>query len=85
MVALATPKYPSVVAGSSARLVIGKRLSIVGSLVGTKREADEALDFAASGLIKLVLTKGTLHDVDRFCDLLQAGKVPGRVVLKVST
>ncbi|KAJ9419788.1 hypothetical protein FOXG_06962 [Fusarium oxysporum f. sp. lycopersici 4287] len=84
MVALALPQSPTVVAGSSAAFVSGKRLSIVGSLVGTKREADEALDFAARGLIRPVLTKGTLHDVDKFCDLLQAGKVPGRVVLKVS-
>ncbi|KAK2036460.1 GroES-like protein [Colletotrichum somersetense] len=85
MVALALPASPATVAGASAAFVSGMRLSIVGSLVGTKKEADEALDFAARGLIRPILTKGTLHDVDKFCDLLQAGKVLGRVVLKVST
>ncbi|KAL5366643.1 putative alcohol dehydrogenase [Aspergillus floccosus] len=78
-------EIPTVVAGSSAALILSKRLSIVGSLVSSKREADEALDFAARGLLRPVLTKGTLHNVDRFCDLLQAGKVPRRVVLQVST
>ncbi|KAJ4178360.1 hypothetical protein NW767_014882 [Fusarium falciforme] len=85
MVALAIPRYPTVVAGSSAAIVSGKRLNIVGSLVGTKKEAEEALDFTARGLIHPVLTKGTLGDVDKFCDLLEAGQIPGRVVLKVST
>ncbi|KAF4957438.1 hypothetical protein FSARC_11313 [Fusarium sarcochroum] len=84
VVALAIPKYPTVMVASTAA-VIGNRLNIIGSLVGTKKEADEALDFTAKGLVRPVLTKGTLHDVDKFCDLLQAGEIPGRVVLKVST
>ncbi|KAH7021894.1 alcohol dehydrogenase [Ilyonectria destructans] len=85
MVALALPKDPSIIAGMSAVLVSGLRLNIVGSLVGTKKEADEALDFTVRGLVHPVLTKGTLQDVDKFCDLLAAGKIPGRVVLKVSS
>ncbi|KAM0227516.1 hypothetical protein ACHAP5_012167 [Fusarium lateritium] len=85
MVALAIPNSPTVVAGSSAAGISGKRLAIIGTLVGTKREAEEALDFVARGLVRPVLTKGTLNDVVRFCDLLQAGKVNGRVVLRVST
>ncbi|KAF5685677.1 ADH5-alcohol dehydrogenase V [Fusarium circinatum] len=84
MVALGIPKTLAVMAGSSAALIIGKKLNIVGSLVGTKREADEALDFAARGLIRPVLTKGTLHDIDRFCDMLEEGSLPGRAVIKVS-
>ncbi|KAF4334889.1 polyketide synthase enoylreductase [Fusarium beomiforme] len=84
MVALAIPSDPSVVAGTSAAVILNKRLNIVGSLVGTRRDVDEALDFAARGLVRPVLTKGTLHDVDKFCDLMQAGKILGRVVLKVS-
>lgn len=71
-------------AGTMAALVIGKRLNIVGSLLGTKREADEALEFAVRGLIHPILTKGTLHDIDRFCDMLQEGSVPGRAMIKVS-
>ncbi|UPL00882.1 hypothetical protein LCI18_011816 [Fusarium solani-melongenae] len=83
--ALAIPRSPTVVAGSSAAVVSGKRLNIVGSLVGTKKEAEEALDFTARGLVHPVLTKGTLGDVDKFCDLLEAGQIHGRVVLKVSS
>ncbi|KAF5640407.1 ADH5-alcohol dehydrogenase V [Fusarium sp. NRRL 52700] len=82
MVALGLPTSPAVMAGSSAALIIGMRLNIFGSLVGTKREADEALEFAARGLIRPVLTKGTLDDIDKFCDLLQEGSLPGRAVIK---
>ncbi|CZR40510.1 uncharacterized protein FPRO_05410 [Fusarium proliferatum ET1] len=85
LVALGIPNHPAVMAGTMAALVIGKRLNIVGSLVGTKREADEALDFVARGLIHPILTKGTLHDIDKFCDMLQEGSLLGRAVIKVSS
>ncbi|KAI1027225.1 hypothetical protein LB504_008054 [Fusarium proliferatum] len=84
LVTLGIRNHPAVMAGTMAALVIGKRLNIVGSLFGTKREADEALDFAARGLIHPILTKGTLHDIDRFFDMLQEGSVPGRAMIKVS-
>lgn len=42
------------------------------------------LDFTARGLVKPILTKGTLDDVDKFCEMLAHGKLPGRAVLKVA-
>jgi propanol-preferring alcohol dehydrogenase len=42
------------------------------------------LDFTARGLVHPILTKGTLDDVDKFCEMMLAGKLPGRAVLKVS-
>ncbi|KAJ3508083.1 hypothetical protein NM208_g15873 [Fusarium decemcellulare] len=84
LVALAIPKDPSIIAGTSAALVGGNRMNIVGSLVGTKKEAEEALDFTARGLVHPVLTKGSIDEIDKYCDLLTAGRIPGRVVVKVS-
>lgn len=43
------------------------------------------LDFTARGLVHPILTKGTLDDVDKFCEMLVHGKLPGRAVLKVSS
>ena len=55
----------------------------MGSVTGTLKEVEEALDFTARGLVHPILTKGTLADVDKFCDLLKHGKLAGRAVLKV--
>jgi len=61
-----------------------KRLNVVGSVTGTLKDVEEALDFTARGLVHPILTKGTLQDVDKFCTLMAEGKLPGRAVLKVS-
>ncbi|KAK4942041.1 hypothetical protein LTR28_008764 [Elasticomyces elasticus] len=61
-----------------------RRLNVVGSVTGTLKDTEEALDFTARGLVHPILTKGTLHDVDKFCKLMGAGKLPGRAVLKVA-
>lgn len=42
------------------------------------------LDFTARGLVHPILTKGSLNDVDKFCEMMSHGKLPGRAVLKVS-
>lgn len=47
------------------------------------QDVEECLEFTARGLVHPILTKGTLHDVDKFCELMIAGKLPGRAVMKV--
>ena len=47
------------------------------------QDVEEALDFTARGLVKPILTKGELKDVDKFIDLMKEGKLAGRAVLKV--
>lgn len=61
-----------------------RKLNVVGSVVGTLKDVEEALDFTARDLVNPILTKGTLQDVDKFCQLMIAGKLAGRAVLKVS-
>jgi alcohol dehydrogenase, propanol-preferring len=51
MVAVGLPKDPTILAGAPPALVCMKRLNIVGSVVGTLRDVDEALDFTARGLV----------------------------------
>lgn len=83
VVAVGLPKDSSVVAGAPPILMCLKRLNVVGSVTGTLRDVDECLDFTARGLVHPILTKGTLEDVDKYCELMIAGKLPGRAVLKV--
>ncbi|KAK5704109.1 hypothetical protein LTR97_003122 [Elasticomyces elasticus] len=84
MVCVGLPADPTVVAGAPPIMLAMKRLNIVGSVTGISKDVEEALDFTARGLVHPILTKGSLSDVDKFCQLLAEGKLPGRAVLKVA-
>ncbi|KAF1351818.1 alcohol dehydrogenase [Delphinella strobiligena] len=84
MVAVGLPTSPNILAGAPPIVLCMRKLNIVGSVVGTLKDVEEALAFTARGLVHPILTKGTLHDVDQFCQLLKAGKLSGRAVVKVS-
>ena len=84
MVSVGLPTSPDVVAGAPPILLAMKRISIVGSVTGTLKDVEEALDFTARGLVHPILTKGDLGDVDKFCKMLKEGSLPGRAVLKVA-
>lgn len=53
VVAVGLSRDPSVVAGAPPAVLVQKQLNIVGSMVGTLQEADEALDFTARGLVRV--------------------------------
>lgn len=83
MVCVGIPKDPTIMAGPPV-LLIAKRLTIVGSLIGTLKDVDEALDFTARGLVHPVLTHGSLHDLNSLCAKMHEGKIAGRAVIKIS-
>lgn len=78
------PNDPTVIAGAPPIVLCLRKLNVVGSVVGTLKDVEEALDFTARDLVHPILTKGTLQDVDKFCQLMIAGKLAGRAVLKVA-
>lgn len=102
VVAVGLPQDPTIMAGASPILVALRRLNIVGSVVGSLKEVEEALDFTARGLvhvsnscspigfkheltiIKPILSKGKLEDLDSWVEKLAAGQVAGRAVLQVA-
>lgn len=84
MVAVGLPKDPTVIAGAPPILLCLRKLNIVGSVVGTLKDVEEALDFTARGLVHPILTKGKLSDLDKYCKLMIEGKLSGRAVLQVS-
>lgn len=84
VVVVGLPKDPTVLAGAPPILMALKKLNIVGSVVGTLKDVEEALDFTARGLVHPILSKGKLEDLDEFMKKMQAGQLAGRAVLQVA-
>lgn len=62
--------------------IVLKGLTIRGSLVGTRQDLEEALDFYARGKIKPTVTEVKLDDVNDVFDGLINGGVDGRRVIR---
>ena len=57
-------------------------VSVIGSIVGTRKDLLECLDFAARGKVKAITIEKSLEDInDIFEDMLN-GEITGRVVMK---
>ncbi|MCL1973108.1 MAG: alcohol dehydrogenase AdhP [Endomicrobia bacterium] len=59
------------------------RKTIRGSIVGTRQDAAEALDFAARGKVKSDITIYKLEQINEIIDLLRKNKINGRAVMKM--
>ena len=64
--------------------VVLKRLTVRGSIVGTRQDLAEALAFAAEGKVAAQTETRPLSQVNAVFSELKAGTVRGRVVLKMS-
>jgi len=62
--------------------IVFKALTIRGSLVGTRQDLAEALDFYARGLIKPTVSECSLDDVNAVFEELRHGKVDGRMSIR---
>lgn len=63
--------------------VVLKRLTIRGSTVGTRKDMQEALQFAAEGKVKAIIETQPLEEINSIFDRLRRGEVQGRVVVKM--
>jgi propanol-preferring alcohol dehydrogenase len=61
--------------------VVLKRITVRGSIVGTRRDLDEAIAFAVDGKVKAEVTKVPLAQINDVFDRMKAGKIDGRMVL----
>ena len=64
--------------------VVLKRLTIRGSIVGTRRDLDEAIAFAAAGKVHAETILVPFNSINTVFTDLRAGKVHGRAVLDVA-
>jgi propanol-preferring alcohol dehydrogenase len=63
--------------------VVLNRYTIRGSIVGTRMDLEEALQFAAAGSVKATIEVLPLDSINDIFERLKAGKVNGRVVLGI--
>jgi propanol-preferring alcohol dehydrogenase len=61
--------------------VVLKRITVRGSIVGTRRDLDEAIAFAVEGKVRAEITKAPLGDINAIFDRMKSGKIDGRMVL----
>ena len=59
-------------------------LTIRGSIVGTRLDLQESLDFAAAGLVHAHTAAARLDDINDIFAKMEAGKIDGRIVLDLS-
>ncbi|MCQ9368947.1 alcohol dehydrogenase AdhP [Brevibacterium sp. 50QC2O2] len=62
--------------------IVLKGLTIRGSIVGTRQDLEEALDFYARGLIHPTFHTRSLEDINQVLDEMRHGKIEGRVVIE---
>lgn len=61
--------------------VVLKRITLRGSIVGTRKDLAEAIAFAAEGKVKAHIHRKRLEDINEIFADLKAGRVDGRIVL----
>lgn len=62
--------------------VVLKRITLRGSIVGTRKDLAEAIEFASEGKVKAHIHQRPLEDINGVFADLKAGKVDGRIVVK---
>jgi alcohol dehydrogenase, propanol-preferring len=58
-----------------------KGVTVRGSIVGTRLDLEESLDFAAEGRVKATVATDTLDDINKIFDRMRRDEIQGRVVL----
>lgn len=56
-------------------------VKVVGSIVGTRKDLQETLQFAAEGKIKAIIETRSLEEINEIFDEMIEGKINGRVVI----
>jgi propanol-preferring alcohol dehydrogenase len=62
--------------------VVLKRITLRGSIVGTRKDLAEAIEFASEGKVKAHIHQRPLEAINSVFADLKAGKVDGRIVVK---
>lgn len=60
------------------------RITIRGSIVGTRKDLQESIDFATEGKVKASVHAAELDSVNSVLDDMRANKIEGRMVLNVN-
>lgn len=61
------------------------RITIRGSIVGTRKDLQEAIAFAAEGKVKATVKSAKLEDINEVFDKMRKGQIEGRIVLDIAS
>lgn len=61
--------------------IVLKGVTVKGSIVGTRKDLQEAIAFAAEGKVKVHYRKEPLENINSVLEQMKQGKIQGRVVL----
>lgn len=62
--------------------VVLKAITVRGSIVGTRQDMVEAIEFYAQGKVKPKVTARSLDEINEVFEEMKAGKIDGRVVIE---
>jgi len=60
-------------------------ITVRGSIVGTRLDLQESIDFAADGKVKATIEMARLADINDVFDRMHKGQIDGRVVLDIAS
>ena len=60
-----------------------KRITVRGSIVGTRQDLEEALAFAGSGAVSVHYSWDKLGNINDIFARMEAGKIDGRIVVNL--
>jgi propanol-preferring alcohol dehydrogenase len=60
------------------------RYTVRGSIVGTRKDMQEAIEFALEGKVKATVRPTKLEDINTVFDEMKKGEIEGRVVLEIA-
>lgn len=69
---------------ASISAITNWELSVRGSNVGTRQDLNEAVAFAANGLVKAKIRTVELEDINAVLDEMRKGRIVGRAVLRLA-
>lgn len=69
---------------ASISAITNWELNVTGSNVGTRRDLNEAVDFALRGLVKAKIAKAPLGQINKIFNDMRRGKIVGRMVLDLA-
>ncbi|MNX78153.1 alcohol dehydrogenase [compost metagenome] len=58
--------------------------TIKGSIVGTRKDMEEAISFAVEGKVKATVKSAKLEDINTVFDEMKKGDISGRIVLEIA-
>jgi alcohol dehydrogenase, propanol-preferring len=58
--------------------------TVRGSIVGTRKDLQEALEFAAEGKVRTVCSEDRLDNINQVFDRMRHGEIEGRVVMRLT-